>query len=85
MASRMVEREQTISVVEAEINDDNSRHALCFRLAILNGMLLREGANTSNLNLPSSWFVNVVSRFLTFYTRMGGRGAWRLVLMFCKS
>lgn len=85
MASRMVEREQTISVVEAEINDDNSRRALRFRLAILNGMLLHEGAKVSNLSLPTSWFVGIVSRFLTFYTRMGGRGAWRLALMFCKS
>ena len=84
MSSRLPAREQTIQIVAAEINDANSRRALRFRLAIRNGMLLREGANESNISLPASWLTSVFSRILTCYTRMGGRGAWRIALQFCK-
>ena len=84
MSSRLPAREQTICIVAAEINDADSRRALRFRLAILNGMLLREGANESNISLPASWLTSFFSRILTCYTRMGGRGTWRIALQFCK-
>ena len=84
MASRLPAREQAVRLVAAQVNDANSRRAFRFRLAILNGMLLREGASKSNISLPASWFTSVLSHILTCYTRWGGRGAWRIALMFCK-
>lgn len=83
MASRLPAREQAIRLVAAQVNDANSRRALCFRLAILNGMLLREGSAVSMVSLFATCPVRLVSRLLTCYTRLGGRGVWRLALLFC--
>ena len=84
MSARLPEREHAIRLVSEQVNDAVSRRALCYRLAILNGMLLREGAPASNINLPASWSVRLMSRLLTCYTRLGGHGAWCIALMFCK-
>lgn len=59
--------------------------ALQCRARILEGLLEREGVHhrfteLQPIDLPS----NIIGKLLRFYTRRGGRGAWRIALFFTK-
>ena len=63
--------------------------AFCFRANILQGKIKREG----HAGMPISWLRRFTpnkfmdynfSRFLRFYTYIGGRGAWKIALWYLK-
>lgn len=82
MASNLALRLHTLDVVEHEIATASARRALFFRYAILNGMLRREGSAMRAKYISVTWPCRLLGRFLELYTAMGGRGAWRIALMF---
>ncbi len=84
MTSRRDVLDQALQTVERELSNDCDRRALYLRRCILNGTLRREGA--SPLYLPDEGFsllVRLYGKWLSSYTAWGGRGAWRMALIFC--
>ena len=82
-ASRCEEIHRTLEVVAGEIEGNSLHRALALRYYIVNGILRRQGAHS----IPMPIYANLPTRLLGFllgaYTRLGGRGAWRLALLFC--
>lgn len=59
--------------------------ALQCRARILEGLLEREGVHHRFTELqPVDFPSNIIGKLLRFYTRRGGRGAWRIALIFTK-
>lgn len=59
--------------------------ALQCRARILEGLLEREGVHHRFTELqPTDFPSHITGKLLRFYTRLGGRGAWRIALIFTK-
>ena len=83
MSARLEARCHTLEVVAGEIADKADLRALYLRYCILEGMLRREG-HPKELHRPSpSFWVKCLGKALRSYVGWGGRGAWRIALLFC--
>ena len=83
MSARLEARCHTLEVVAQEISDKADLRALYFRYCILEGMLRREGNPKELCQQSSSFWVKCLGEALRSYVAWGGRGAWRIALLFC--
>ena len=83
LTSRISHICHAIDVVADEVYKESSLRALYFRCAILTGLLHREGDEEVTIDLPVAWPYRLLANLLRVYTAWGGRGAWRLAILFC--
>ncbi len=77
-AERRASIRHTLAVVAAETDEASVQRALLLRCHIVNGQLRRQGAQPLPVVGRAGTFTRCLGCLLEFYTRIGGRGAWRL-------
>ena len=82
-AQRREEIHRTLEVVAGEVGSPSLCRALALRGYIVNGQLRRQGSHSIPLPVYASVPTRVLGFLLSFYTQLGGRGAWRIARLFC--
>ncbi len=75
-----------LKTIYAQLESNDDRKAFYLRTKIIEGTLRAEGTlkTLSGFDAEMSDATIWMGRFLSFYTRWGGRGAWRLAIWFCQ-
>lgn len=85
LATRRDVLQQSMQIVESLLTAPSDLRALFLRRYIINGLLLRQGGAPIPITSPHSVFLRLLGRLLQSYVYCGGRGAWRMALIFCHS